>query len=121
MVRESAKRQHRQRRWLWLGFPRGMLSRATPSNPEPLTQESGKDKGKDYGIYHGLSREPGVTLNGSCRGLYFAHVSHETISPLRHGLDIQHRTAVITKLLSKSEDILRQRGLFDEGIRPDLL
>jgi hypothetical protein len=50
-----------------------------------------------------------------------AYFSYESVAPLGHCLDILRGPPVIAKLLAESEDILRQRGLFDEGVRPHFL
>ena len=52
--------------------------------------------------------------------LRLTHVSDEPVTPFRQGLDVLCGFPVIAKQLPQSEDVLRQRGLLDECIRPDL-
>ena len=51
----------------------------------------------------------------------FAHRFFESVSPLRHGLDVLIVRGILTKNFSQNRDVAGEPAFFDEGIGPNLL
>jgi len=45
---------------------------------------------------------------------------HEAVAPLGYGFNEFASIAVVSKSLSQEGDALRERGLFDKGVRPEM-
>src|SRR6185436_13409924 len=96
------------------------LRSSASTESSTTAQPRGKHPHQNQGIKNGAWGKPGLMPNRSRCGLHLTHVSDEPVTPFRQGLDVLCGFPVIAKQLPQSEDVLRQRGLLDECIRPDL-